>query len=110
MVNKRKITNQQDVLQDIENPSRTRQQLPNWLQKQDLTEADLALYSRIISRQLHGLVRGSRMDFLGSAAHMVLLHPDGTKYNGAALWRKWRITSAYMERGGDRPDSCQQGA
>ncbi len=60
-----------------ENLSRTRQQLPGWLQKQDLTEADLP-YS-------HVLLSGSFTDWLEEAdgfpwlgGRIALIHPDGT--------------------------------
>jgi diguanylate cyclase (GGDEF)-like protein len=77
LVNKRKAQQQQDVLEDIEKPSRTYQQLPTWLQKQDLTEADLPY--------IHGLLHSSFADWLEEvegfpwlSGQMVLLHPDGT--------------------------------
>jgi diguanylate cyclase (GGDEF)-like protein len=77
VVNKRKAQQQLDVLEDIENPSRTRQLLPAWLQKQDLTELDLPY--------IHGLLNSSFADWLEEVdgfpwlgGQMVLLHPDGT--------------------------------
>ncbi|TFE31813.1 sensor domain-containing diguanylate cyclase [Cohnella luojiensis] len=78
MVNKRKIQQQQDVLEDIESPSRTRQQLPNWLQKQDFTEADIPyIHTLLISSFSDWFEEVDGFPWLGSP--MVLLHPDGTR-------------------------------
>lgn len=72
----RKSTQQTELAQ-IELPSRTRQQLPGWLQKQDLTEADLPY--------IHGLLAGSFEDWLEESDgfpwlgdKLALIHPDGT--------------------------------
>jgi diguanylate cyclase (GGDEF)-like protein len=78
MVNKRKAQQPRDMLEDIDNPSRTRQQLPIWLQKQDLTEADLPY--------IHSLLHNSFVDWLEEVdgfpwlgGQMVLIHPDGNR-------------------------------
>ncbi|WP_373229890.1 sensor domain-containing diguanylate cyclase [Cohnella sp.] len=75
MVNKRKIQQLEDM--DHNSPSGTRQQFPGWLQKQDLTEADLPY--------IHPLLVNSFTDWLEDVdrfpwlnGQMVLLHPDGT--------------------------------
>jgi diguanylate cyclase (GGDEF)-like protein len=79
MVNNRK-TQQQDTGQDIENPSRTRQQLPDWLQKQDITEADLPyIHTLLVSSFTDWLEEVDGFPWLGG--QMALLHPDGT-----SLW------------------------
>ncbi|BBI34559.1 diguanylate cyclase [Cohnella abietis] len=77
MVNKRKTQQHQELLEDIKNPSRTRQQLPHWLQKQDFTEADLPY--------IHALLVSSFADWQEEAdgfpwldGQLILLHPDGT--------------------------------
>lgn len=77
MVNKRVIQQLQDEGPMIENPSRTRQQLPDWLQKQDLTEADLPY--------IHHLLANSFTDWLEEVdsfpwlyGKVFLLHLDGT--------------------------------
>lgn len=77
MVNKRKSQHQQDILQELTNPSGTRQQLPSWLQKQDLTETDLPY--------IHGLLVNSFADWFEEVdgfpwlgGQLTLLHPDGT--------------------------------
>jgi diguanylate cyclase (GGDEF)-like protein len=77
VANKRKTQQQQDENLEFENPSRTRQQLPSWLQKQDLTEADLPY--------IHPLLVVGFTDWLEEAdsfpwlnGQTVLLHPDGT--------------------------------
>lgn len=76
MVNKRK-TQQLEMGQDIENPSRTRQQLPGWLYKQDLTEADLPyIHSLLVDSFAAWLEEVDRFPWL--SGHTVLLHPDGT--------------------------------
>src|ERR1700737_4814973 len=78
MVHKRKMQQLQDVLEDIENPSRTRHQLPTWLQTQDFNEADLPY--------IHGLLYCSFADWLEDVdgfpwlgGQMLLIHPDGTR-------------------------------
>jgi len=60
-----------------ENPSRTRQQLPGWLQKQDLTEADLPY--------AHSLLAGGFTDWIEESdgfpwlgGQIALIHPEGT--------------------------------
>ncbi|RED65884.1 sensor domain-containing diguanylate cyclase [Cohnella lupini] len=82
MVNKRKMQQHHDVLEDIKNPSRTRQQLPHWLQKQDLTEADLPY--------IHEMLAGSFVDWLEEVdgfpwlgGRMIMLHPDGNSIAAA---------------------------
>ncbi|MFC5469904.1 sensor domain-containing diguanylate cyclase [Cohnella suwonensis] len=76
MVMKRK-TQQLDAQEDYTNPSRTRQQLPMWLQKQDLSEADLPY--------IHAMLSGCFSDWLEEVdgfpwlgGPIALLHPDGT--------------------------------
>jgi len=49
MVHKRKTQQQQESFEQIENPSRTRQQLPQWLQKQELTEADMPYVHELLA-------------------------------------------------------------
>jgi diguanylate cyclase (GGDEF)-like protein len=83
MVNKRKSQQQLDVLQDIENPSRTRQQLPKWLEKQDLTEADLPyIHALLVNSFADWFEEVDGFPWLGG--QMALLHPDGTNivFNG----------------------------
>lgn len=76
MAHNRKSTQHTELAQ-IEIPSRTRQQLPGWLQKQDLTEADLPY--------IHGMLSGSFEDWIEEADgypwlgdKLALIHPDGT--------------------------------
>ncbi|WP_239617229.1 sensor domain-containing diguanylate cyclase [Cohnella mopanensis] len=77
MVNKRKTQQQQDVLEDLENPTRTRQQLPGWLQKQDLTEADLPyIHSLLVCSYSEWREDVDGFPWLGG--QLSLLHPDGT--------------------------------
>src|SRR5690349_479817 len=77
LVNKRKQTANHELTNDYEHPTRTRQQLPSWLQKQDLTEADLPY--------IHSLLVGSFADWLEEVdgfpwlgGKIILLHPDFT--------------------------------
>ncbi|MFC5532315.1 sensor domain-containing diguanylate cyclase [Cohnella yongneupensis] len=76
MAHNRKSANLTGMAQN-EDHSRTQQQLPGWLQKQDLTEADLPY--------IHGLLAGSFGDWLEEAdgfpwlgGQIALIHPDGT--------------------------------
>lgn len=62
---------------DIVNPSHSRQQLPSWLQKQDLTEADLPyIHALLVNSFTNWLEEVDRFPWLSGS--MVLLHPDGT--------------------------------
>ncbi|MCD9026537.1 sensor domain-containing diguanylate cyclase [Cohnella silvisoli] len=84
MVTKRKTQQQLDILEELENPSRTRQQLPTWLQKQDLTEADLPyIHTLLLSSFADWLEEVDGFPWLGG--QMALLHPDGTSISADGL-------------------------
>lgn len=76
MAHNRKAAQLSELAQ-LENPSRTRQQLPGWLHKQDLSEADLPY--------VHSLLAGSFADWIEETdgfpwlgGPIALIHPDGT--------------------------------
>ncbi|QJD83500.1 sensor domain-containing diguanylate cyclase [Cohnella herbarum] len=78
MVNKRKTQQQQEMPDEFENPSRTRQQLPGWLQKQDLSEADLPyIHPLLVSSFTSWQEEVDGFPWLGG--DLILLHPDGTR-------------------------------
>jgi len=77
MVLKRKMQQHHETQDNTENPSRTRQQLPHWLQKQELTEADLPyIHDLLASGFAEWLEEVEGFPWLGGP--MALLHPDGT--------------------------------
>ncbi|WP_256761540.1 diguanylate cyclase domain-containing protein [Cohnella sp. WQ 127256] len=77
MVDKRKTQQHHEALEDMQNPSRARQKLPIWLQKQDLTEADLPYtHSLLMSSFTDWLDEVEGFPWLGGV--MIMLHPDGT--------------------------------
>jgi len=77
MVQNRKMQQLQEAQDNIENPSRTRQQLPHWLQKQELTEADMPYIHGLLASGFEvWLEEVEGFPWLGGP--MALLHPDGT--------------------------------
>jgi len=81
MAQKRKYSHNNDLLPSVDHPSRTRQQLPSWLQKQDITEADLPY--------IHGLLATGHSDWLEEAdgfpwlsGTVVVVHPGGAVLAG----------------------------
>ncbi|MFC4598812.1 sensor domain-containing diguanylate cyclase [Cohnella hongkongensis] len=81
MVRKRKLQQHHESQDNKDNPSRTRQWLPNWLQKQELTEADLPYVHDLLRRGFaEWLEEVEGFPWLGGP--MALLHPDGTNVVG----------------------------
>ncbi|MFB9279895.1 diguanylate cyclase domain-containing protein [Cohnella cellulosilytica] len=77
MVRKRIFQQLHESQNDPENPSRTLQQLPHWLQKQELTEADLPyIHDLLASGFEEWLEEVEGFPWLGGP--MALVHPDGT--------------------------------
>lgn len=60
-----------------ENPSGTRQQLPSWLHKQDLTEADLPYVHSLLASSFGDWIEETD-GFPWLGGQIVLIHPDGT--------------------------------
>jgi len=77
MVHKRKTQQQQESFEQIENPSRTRQQLPQWLQKQELTEADMPYVHELLASGFAEWLEEVE-GFPWLSGTMAMLHPDGT--------------------------------
>jgi len=83
MVGNRKQQLNLDGQDGFEHPSRTRQQLPQWLQKQELTEADMPYTHEMMAESYRTwLEEAERFPWLGG--RIVLLHPDGTNLSTGA--------------------------
>ncbi|QTH46013.1 diguanylate cyclase [Cohnella sp. LGH] len=79
-VYKRNVQQHHETPNVTENPSLTRQQLPQWLQKQELTEADLPyIHDLLASGFAKWLEEAEGFPWLGGP--IALLHPDGTNVN-----------------------------
>ncbi len=77
MVQKRSIQQHHESQNHTENPSRPLQQLPHWLQKQELTEADLPYIHDLLASGFEAWLEEAE-GFPWLEGPMALLHPDGT--------------------------------
>ncbi|XID95249.1 diguanylate cyclase domain-containing protein [Paenibacillaceae bacterium WGS1546] len=113
MVHKSKTQQPRDANDDIENPSRTRQQLPAWLQKQDLTEADLPYVRELLAGSFQAWLEEAE-GFPWLDGRMAMLHPDGTSVSdhGAskdmeADWPSWREEDVGPTAASAAIDTCR---
>jgi diguanylate cyclase (GGDEF)-like protein len=84
MVQKWKPLQWQEAQEYNENPSRPRQQLPQWLQKQELTEADLPYIHELLATGFaEWLEEADGFPWLGGP--LALLHPDGSNVSAGTL-------------------------